>query len=103
MQTLRGLQWSAVQALGSRHVEIRLIDRSHLYEGREVPKHLVNFGGILAIAFGMSVDKNCLRTKLRGGAQGHSRVHAEFSGGVGCGGDYSALVALSADDYRLSL
>jgi len=62
----------------------------------------VNFGGILAIAFGMSIHKNCLRTKLRGGAQGHSRVHAEFSGGVGCGGDYSALVALSADDDWLA-
>ena len=59
--------------------------------------------GIFAIAFGMSVHKNSLRTKLRRGPQRHGGVHAEIARRIRCRRNHSALIALSADNHRLAL
>src|ERR1022692_5283378 len=103
MQSLRGLQRSAVQALGASHVEICLIDRSHLDQRREVPKHFMNRGGILAIAFGASIDKNRLRAKLCRSSKRHRRVDPKLARRVRCRRDYTSFIALPADNYGLAL
>ena len=50
-----------------------------------------------AIAVGMSVDEDGVRTHLGGGAQRHGGMHSEFASGIGRGRDDSAFVALASD------
>jgi hypothetical protein len=57
----------------------------------------VNFLGALAVTVGMAVDENRLRAEFGRGTQGHGGMDSELAGGIGGGGDYAALVALSAD------
>jgi hypothetical protein len=91
-----------MQALGARHVEISLVYRSHLDQRRKVAEHFMHLGGILAIALGMAIHKNRLRTEFRRGAQRHGRVHAKLARRVGGCRDHAALVALPAHYYRLA-
>ncbi len=96
------MERATVKTLCSGHVEIGFVDRCHFYERRKVAEDFVHFAGVFAIALGMAIDKNRLRTEFGGGPQGHGGVHSELARRVGCGRDDSALVALAADDYRLA-
>ena len=102
VQCVRGFQRRTVQARGAGHIEVGFVDRGHFHLRRERAQNFVNFFRALAIALGMSVDENGLRTELGRGAQRHGRVHAELARRIRCGGDYAAFVALSADDHGLA-
>ena len=102
VQGVCGAQWRPVQAIGSGHVEIRLVDRSHLHQWRERVQHFIDLGGTLAIAVGMAIYENRVRTEFGGRAQGHGRVHAELAGLIGCGRDDAAFIALSAHHHGFS-
>src|ERR1700749_5076856 len=103
MQAMSRAQRRPVQALCTGHIEVGLVDRSHLDERREVPQHLMNAAGIFAIALGMPVYKNGLWAELGGGAQRHGGVHSEFSRRIRRRRNHPTLITLPADYHWLAL
>ena len=103
MEQVSGAQRRTVQPFGAGHVEIGFIDRGHFDLGRERGQHPVHFFGTLAIAVGMAVHEDGLRTQLGRGAQRHGGVHAKLAGFVRRRGNHAALVALSSHDDCLCL
>jgi hypothetical protein len=97
VQGMRGFERGTVQAFGAGHVEVGFVDGSHFDLRGKRAQDFVDFLGTLTVAFGMSVDEDRLRTHLGCSAEGHGGINAEFSRCVGGGGDYAALVTLSAD------
>ena len=95
VEFMRGGERRPVQALGAGKVEIGFVDRGHFDRGSELLQHFEDPAGVFAIAFAVAFHKDRLRTHLVCCAQGHGRMHAEFSRGVGCGGDHSAFVESS--------
>ncbi len=65
--------------------------------GRKCAENFVDFLGALAVALGMSVDEDGVRTKLGRRAQRHGGMDSELAGCIGGRGNHAALVALSAD------
>ncbi len=102
VQRVGSLQRRSVQAGGARHVEIGLVNRCHLHQRRKRSQHSEDFFRALAVAFGMSVDENCLGTHLGRGAQRHGGVHAKLPRRIGSGRNDAALVPLPAHDYWLA-
>jgi len=84
------------------NIEIGFINGSHLHLRGKRLQDFVDFFGTLTVALGMAVDKNCMRAKLRGCAQRKRRMDSKFAGFIRCGGNHSALVALTADNDGFS-
>ena len=98
VQLVRSFQRRTVQPRRARHVEVGLVDRSHLDLRRECRQHFIDFFGTLAVALGMPVDKDGIRTKLRRSSQRQRRMHPKLPRLIRCRRHHPALVALSTDD-----
>ena len=102
MELMGGQHRRPMQAFGPSHVQIGFVDGNHLDLRREGFEDPVHFLRACAIAVGMAVHENSLRTKFGGGAQRHGGMHAECPRRVrGCG-DNAAFVALASDHDGLA-
>ena len=79
VQQVCGAQGWTVEALGARDIEVRLVHGRHFHQRREGGQHVVNFFRILAVAFRVAVDEDCLRADVVRGAERHGGVDAEFA------------------------
>ena len=92
----------AVEALRSGEIEIGLIDRDHLDDGRKSSEDRGDAVAPLRIFLVMAVEEHGVRAELSGGAQRHRGMNAVFASFVAGGRNDSALIRAAAHDYGLS-
>ena len=102
MEQVGGAERRAQQAFRAGHIQIRLVDRSHLDQRREAIQHFKDAAGVFTIALRVAFDENGLRTVLVGGAQRHGGMHAEFARFVRGGGDDAPLITFATHHNRLA-
>src|SRR4029079_11812308 len=103
MKRVSGTQGRPVQALGSGHVDVSLVNRRHFELWRELSEYLVDLLRVLAVAFGVAIDKDSLRALLRGSPQRHCGMHSELARLVRRSGNNAAFPTLSANHDGLAL
>ena len=103
MQLVGGAKRRAMQALGAGDIHIGFVDGGHFHLRRKPFQDGVDAARIIAVALRVTIHENGLRAQTVGGAQRHGGVDAEFSGGVGGGGDNSALVRSGRRPQRVCL
>ena len=81
-----------LQAFRTGHVQIGLINGSHLHQGRESSQDFGNGPGRLSVAFALATDEDGMRTKFGGLTQGHGRMDTELTRLIGGCGNYAAFM-----------
>ena len=89
----------AMQGRGAGEVQVGLIDRQRLHQGREREHHGAKLLTDLPVAFHVRAHHDGVRAGLQGLEHGHGRVHAVGAGQVAAGRHHAAVG--TADDQRL--
>ena len=91
----------AVQRLGARQVQHRLVDRQRLHQRRQFVHQRAHLAGGGGVFFEVRLDDDRVGAGLQRLEHRHGAFHAVYTGDIAGGGDHAAGAA--ADDHRARL